>query len=87
MLEVKQTTIFKKELDKHLKNGLSSNILKEVISVLQKQEPLDQKYRDHALKGKWKPHRECHIKPNVLLIYLIKDNTLILSRLCSHSDL
>ncbi|WP_196207365.1 type II toxin-antitoxin system YafQ family toxin [Helicobacter pylori] len=51
MLEVKQTTIFKKELDKHLKNGLSSNILKEVISVLQKQEPLDQKYRDHALKG------------------------------------
>ncbi|MCQ2806414.1 type II toxin-antitoxin system YafQ family toxin, partial [Helicobacter pylori] len=40
-----------------------------------------------ALKGKWKPFRECHIKPDVLLVYLVKDDELILLRLGSHSEL
>ncbi|PUB92303.1 type II toxin-antitoxin system mRNA interferase toxin, RelE/StbE family, partial [Helicobacter pylori] len=40
-----------------------------------------------ALKGVWKPYRECHIKPDVLLVYLVKDDELILLRLGSHSEL
>ncbi|WP_157808371.1 type II toxin-antitoxin system YafQ family toxin, partial [Helicobacter pylori] len=40
-----------------------------------------------ALKGKWKPFRECHIKADILLVYLVKDDELILLRLGSHSEL
>ncbi|WP_162967296.1 type II toxin-antitoxin system mRNA interferase toxin, RelE/StbE family, partial [Helicobacter pylori] len=40
-----------------------------------------------ALKGKWKPFRECHIKADILLVYLVKDDELILVRLGSHSEL
>ncbi|WP_332259111.1 type II toxin-antitoxin system YafQ family toxin [Helicobacter pylori] len=39
------------------------------------------------LKGKWKPFRECHIKSDILLVYLVKDDELILLRLGSHSEL
>ncbi|WP_097685361.1 type II toxin-antitoxin system YafQ family toxin [Helicobacter pylori] len=55
--------------------------------MLRKKEPLDPRFQDHALKGKWKPFRECHIKPDVLLVYLVQDDELILLRLGSHSEL
>ncbi|WP_104713700.1 type II toxin-antitoxin system YafQ family toxin [Helicobacter cetorum] len=87
MLKIKYHNLFKKDFKKLVKNGFDDSLLNEVITTLRKQEPLEPKYKDHALKGRWKPHRECHIKPDVLLVYLIKDDTLILSRLCSHSDL
>ncbi|WP_104760588.1 type II toxin-antitoxin system YafQ family toxin [Helicobacter cetorum] len=87
MLKIKYHNLFKKDFKKLVKNGFDDSLLNEVITTLRKQEPLEPKYKDHSLKGKWKPHRECHIKPDVLLVYLIKDDTLILSRLCSHSDL
>ena len=48
---------------------------------------LDEKYRDHALVGNWQDCRECHIKPDWLLIYQLKENELILVRTGSHSDL
>ncbi|NHA63814.1 type II toxin-antitoxin system YafQ family toxin, partial [Helicobacter pylori] len=35
----------------------------------------------------WKPYRECHIKPDILLVYRVKDNVLTLVRLGSHSEL
>jgi mRNA interferase YafQ len=45
-------------------------------------------YRDHALVGDWSGYRECHLKPDVLLIYRKPDvETLRLARLGSHSDL
>lgn len=44
--------------------------------------------RDHALTGNWAGHRECHLKPDLLLIYdKPDDETLVLRRLGSHSDL
>ncbi|MDY3707167.1 MAG: type II toxin-antitoxin system YafQ family toxin, partial [Treponema berlinense] len=48
-----------------------------------------EKYHDHELEGNWKNHRECHIKPDWLLIYQIKDDVLILelSRTGTHADL
>ncbi len=51
---------FQKDFDKLLLNGFDDSVLKEVI--LRKKEPLDPQFQDHALKGKWKPFRECHIK-------------------------
>lgn len=61
------------------------------ISILQKQEALPAKYRDHQLTNskEYKDVRECHIEPDWLLIYRVKDEVLILelSRTGSHSDL
>lgn len=43
--------------------------------------------KDHALSGDWKDHRECHLKPDLLLIYRITDDGITLVRLGSHSEL
>ncbi|EJC01386.1 hypothetical protein HPHPP4D_1612 [Helicobacter pylori Hp P-4d] len=43
-----------------------------VVDYLKEQKPLQQKYCDHALSGNLKGLRECHVKPNLLLIYEIK---------------
>ena len=48
---------------------------------------LVEKYKDHQLIGKLKDFRECHIKPDFLLIYMIEDKTLKLVDIGSHSEL
>ncbi|MGL2784175.1 type II toxin-antitoxin system YafQ family toxin [Helicobacter pylori] len=85
MLKIKHHILYKKDFKKLVKNGFDDSVLKEVI--LRKKEPLPPPFKDHALKGVWKPFRECHIKPDVLLVYLVKDDELILLRLGSHSEL
>ncbi|WLV67219.1 type II toxin-antitoxin system YafQ family toxin [Pseudomonas aeruginosa] len=46
------------------------------------------RHRDHALTGDWKDHRDCHVKPDLVLIYQKPDaDTLRLVRLGSHSEL
>ena len=62
----------------------------EIITNLQKEISLDDKYRDHTLIGNWKGYRECHLEPDWLLIYKVEDGAvklLRLARLGSHSDL
>ncbi|MGL2668268.1 type II toxin-antitoxin system YafQ family toxin [Helicobacter pylori] len=85
MLKIRHHIFFKKDFKKLVKNGFDDSVLKEVI--LRKKEPLPPPFKDHALKGVWKPYRECHIKADVLLVYLVKDDELILLRLGSHSEL
>jgi len=49
---------------------------------------LEPGHRDHALTGDWKDYRDCHIKPDLVLIYQKPDaDTLRLVRLGSHSEL
>ncbi|MGA9070320.1 MAG: type II toxin-antitoxin system YafQ family toxin [Terracidiphilus sp.] len=51
-------------------------------------QPLEQRLRDHDLSGDWSGYRECHVKPDLLLIYRkAEDNSLRLARLGSHSEL
>ncbi len=45
------------------------------------------RFCDHPLSGNWRDHRECHILPDVLLIYRITETTVDLVRLGSHSEL
>nr|WP_231630885.1 type II toxin-antitoxin system YafQ family toxin [Helicobacter pylori] len=78
---------FQKDFDKLLLNGFDDSVLREVILTLRKKEPLPPPFKDHALKGVWKPYRECHIKLDILLVYRVKDNVLTLVRLGSHSEL
>ncbi|GAA9970515.1 type II toxin-antitoxin system mRNA interferase toxin, RelE/StbE family [Helicobacter pylori] len=87
MLKIKHHILYKKDFNKLIKNGFDDSVLNEVILTLRKKEPLDPQFQDHALKGKWKPFRECHIKADILLVYLVKDDELILVRLGSHSEL
>lgn len=89
MLEVKLTSKFKKDYKLLKKRKKNLELLKEVVKKISKQEPLDEKYRDHELVGKYKGFRECHIQPDWLLIYLLEQEslTLTLTRTGSHSDL
>ncbi len=78
---------FDKDLKILVKNGFDLKLLYRVVENLAKEQPLAPKYKDHPLKGTLKDFRECHIKPDVLLVYLVKDDELILLRLGSHSEL
>ena len=86
---VKQSSLFKKDYKTALKRGYDITLLLEVIEILANGETLPEKYKDHALKGKYSGYRECHITPDWLLIYKIEDNLLILAltRTGTHSDL
>lgn len=87
--EVIFTNQFKKDLKLAKKQGKKLSKLLAVIELLANGETLDMKYRDHALTGDYIGTRECHIEPDWLLIYEIRDNVLvlILYRLGSHSEL
>ena len=88
-LEVKWTHQFKKDYRKCKSRGLDMTLLNDVILRLSRQENLPPEYKDHALVGNMSMFRECHIKPDWLLIYHIEENilTLTLSRTGTHSDL
>ena len=83
------TSKFKKGLKLAKKRGLNLLLLEEVISKLQNDIPLEEKYRDHNLKGEHKMFRECHRQPDGLLVYMKKDDTLILTLVDtgSHADI
>lgn len=83
------STRFKKSLKLAQKRGLDISLLESVVEDLLNGFPLNEKYRDHALKGNWNGFRECHIQPDWLLIYLIEDDilTLTLVDTGTHSDL
>ena len=59
-----------------------------IIERLANDEPLEARHRDHALTGEWQDHRDCHVKPDLVLIYRKPDGeTLQLVRLGSHAEL
>ena len=59
-----------------------------VVQLLACDQPLEPRHLDHALTGDWKDHRDCHIKPDLVLIYRKpEDEVLQLVRLGSHSEL
>lgn len=91
MRMIERTSAFKKDY-KRVKvaprHGHIETLLESVLRPLMLNQPLAAKYSDHVLIGEWKDHRECHLKPDLLLIYTKPDaETLRLVRLGSHSDL
>lgn len=79
MYELISTKKFKKDLKNIIKSGYDISLLDKVVTILLQGKPLPEKYKDHNLTGNWVGHRECHITPDWLLIYLINDNTLTLT--------
>ncbi|MCF0184438.1 MAG: type II toxin-antitoxin system YafQ family toxin [Bacteroidaceae bacterium] len=86
---IKTTKTFTKDLKLMAKRGGNIEELYRVVGLLANGEALPVSMRDHALSGDFKGHRECHIRPDWLLIYKIDQNVLVLSlvRTGTHSDL
>ena len=89
MYKVYSTNTFKKDIIKAKKSGLNINELNSVIKSIANNEILDTKYKDHALKGNWIGYRECHIRPDWILVYRIVNEKLllVLQRTGTHSEL
>ena len=87
--DIEFTGSFKKDIKRAKKQNKELDKLFKVIENIANGEKLDEKYRDHALKGKYEGCRECHVEPDWLLIYEICDDVLVLMlyRVGSHSDL
>jgi mRNA interferase YafQ len=82
------TNHFTRDMKKVSKQYKDLSSLKNVIDRLLKGLMLPPKFRDHKLLGKYKGSRECHIFPDLLLVYDTSDpNELVLQRLGSHSEL
>lgn len=88
MYKVDWTSRFKKDYKKIAKQG-KAKILDSVIEKLESGVALEAKFRDHALQGIYKGFKECHIEPDLLLIYKKQDDILVLTclRVGSHSEL
>lgn len=89
-LRVVRTKKYEKSLKKYYKaNLINLEKLNSVINTIARREELSEKYRDHKLQGELKEFRECHVAPDILLIYRIEKEILVLMlmNIGSHSDL
>ena len=77
MYSIFTTASFKKQFKKLSANDKA--LLKEVIVLLAQNMELEEKYKDHKLTGNFRDLRECHIKPDLLLIYKINNDILELA--------
>jgi mRNA interferase YafQ len=91
MRAIDRPSSFKRDYKREAKGQHRATLdadLMPVLRALVVDQPLEARYRDHDLTGDWSGYRECHIKPDLLLIYRREgDDRLILARLGSHSEL
>jgi mRNA interferase YafQ len=91
MRTIEFTNRFKKDFRRVLAGPLAERIGLEfdaVVAKLANDEVLPPKYADHALVGDWQDHRDCHIRPDLVLIYRkVANDSLVLARIGSHSEL
>ena len=87
MRQLVHTTQFKRDYRKRSRERGLDDLLVTVIDDLASGTPLSAKFRDHLLKGGYAGCRECHLKPDLLLIYIQTKDELRLIRLGSHSEL
>ncbi|MGB8839743.1 MAG: type II toxin-antitoxin system YafQ family toxin [Aliidongia sp.] len=91
MRRIEPTGRFKRDYKREAKGRHRAALDAALVPVLQtlaRDQPLEPRHRDHALTGDWADHRDCHIKPDLVLIYRkTGDDVLQLVRLGSHSEL
>jgi mRNA interferase YafQ len=91
MRRVEYTAAFRRDFKREKRGQYRRDIdslVTEVVLLLAGDKSLSEKHRDHGLSGEWNDHRECHLKPDLLLIYRKADaHILQLVRLGSHSEL
>jgi mRNA interferase YafQ len=87
MLKPSRTSQFKRDYKRLRKQGADLNALEDVMRRLVQEMPLAPRNLDHPMTGNWKDHRDCHIKPNWVLIYRIDGDLIVFVRTGSHSEL
>ena len=91
MRAIDRSSAFKRDYKREAKGQHRATLDADLVSVLTalaNDQPLEPKHRDHDLSGDWAGYRECHIRPDLLLIYRKSNgNILRLARLGSHSEL
>ena len=91
MRTIRRTVAFKRDYKREKRGRFGKTLdteLKRVVTELSADRPLDPRHRDRALAGSWKDHRDCHIRPGLVLIYRKPDTEhLDLVRPGSHSEL
>jgi mRNA interferase YafQ len=91
MRRIERTGQFKHDYKREAKGQHRTTLDADLMPVLQalaNNRPLEPRYRDHSLTGEWKDHRDCHVRPDLVLIYRKPDNEVFqLVRLGSHSEL
>lgn len=89
MLTIKYQTAFKKDYKRIKKRGYDIKRLENVVGILASGQELPAEYKDHNLLGAYAGCRECHISPDWLLVYEIRETELLLllTRTGTHSDL
>lgn len=88
MRQPRATNQFKRDVKRMKRRHKAMHKLASLIDTLSQDIPLNPRFKDHSLIGKYKGRRECHIEPDWLLIYQLEgDHHIILERTGTHSDL
>lgn len=89
MFEVVLSNRFRKDLKLAAKRGLRLDELNTIVEQLAAGQTLPERNRDHALTGDYIGFRECHIRPDWLLVYRVDGDALelFLFRTGTHTDL
>ncbi len=89
MREIERTSKFKRDYKREKRTDAALDaMLVLVIELLIADAALPEKHRDHGLSGTWAGYRDCHVRPDLVLIYAKpNETTLTLARLGSHSEL
>jgi mRNA interferase YafQ len=91
MRTIERSTAFKRDIKREARGLYRTTLDAELVPVLlalASDAALEPRHRDHDLSGDWSSYRECHVKPDLLLIYRKTENDLLrLARLGSHSEL
>jgi mRNA interferase YafQ len=91
MRTIEQTGQFKRDYKREMKGQHRTTLVTQLTAVLDAlvaDQPLELRHHDHALTGNWRDHRDCHVRPDLVLIYRLPDvQTLQLVRLGSHAEL
>ena len=87
--QISWTSVFKRDFKREKKKSPQlETLLSPILSALAADAPLEPRHYDHALTGDWKDYRDCHVKPDLVLIYQkLDEEILLLVRLGSHSEL
>jgi mRNA interferase YafQ len=91
MRTIERTGQFKRDFKRESKGKHKKTLIEDLtilLSLLISDNDLPEKYCDHSMTGNWNDHRNCHIKPDLVLLYRLPDDvTLQLVRIGSHSEL
>ena len=91
MRTIEQSTAFRRDYKRESRGQYRTTLddtLKKVLLALAADQLLDARLHDHDLSGDWTGYRECHLRPDLLMIYRKSDHdTLRLARLGSHSEI